>query len=158
MLNYTDSKYIANCRAWRIIWRESWKTFQTFLGRLRGVRGGELVRAGRRLQLQIKGNNNHHHWYWWPAHTAGVRGERGNNLYDLLIILFFILSTPITIKTLCWICAIFCQALCRIYAHHAQPTTLFCLCLLFIIIIVVFNLLLFDIYFWILLFLTIIFV
>ncbi len=40
-LKYTDSKYIANCRARRIIWRESWKTFQTFLGRLRGVRGGE---------------------------------------------------------------------------------------------------------------------
>ena len=40
-LKYTDSKYIANCRARRIIWRESWKTFQTFLGRLRGARGGE---------------------------------------------------------------------------------------------------------------------
>ena len=74
MLKYTDSKYIANCRARRIIWRESWKTFQTFLGRLRGKSWG--ARPGRRLQLQIKGNNNHHYyWNWWLAHRR-VSGEK----------------------------------------------------------------------------------
>ena len=76
MLKYTDSKYIANCRAWRIIWRESWKTFQTFLGRLRGVRGGERGRAGRSCNckskeiiiiiIDIDGR-----------HTQRVSGERG---------------------------------------------------------------------------------
>ena len=32
-----DSKYIANCRAGRIIWLESWRTFKTFLGRQKEV-------------------------------------------------------------------------------------------------------------------------
>ena len=37
----TLSKYKANCRSWRIIWLQSFRTFKSFLWELRGARPGQ---------------------------------------------------------------------------------------------------------------------